>query len=267
MLKLNYKYFNNSKPLIVFIHGLHSDLNTWMSNVGDFLHDFDLLLVDQRGHGDSPAFGDDYSAKSMAFDLKELLDSLHIKKAHFLGHSMGGRTVMAFHQYFPEMCDSIIIEDMAIHKRKLSNTELDKEVRRKAQMVAVDSLDFFSKDEIIDLLNPYFPNAEDLMKSKIEEKENGIYHLKFWPSVALLYGHQGNTTDFTDSLIHSTVPMFFLVADFKVGSVLTQSCFNHIVNKLPQAKVIQISGAGHSIHKTHPKEFVEEVKKFISNIN
>lgn len=49
--------------------------------------------MDARNHGDSPQTIDQ-TYPLMAEDVKLLMESLNVKKASFIGHSMGGRTMM-----------------------------------------------------------------------------------------------------------------------------------------------------------------------------
>lgn len=51
--------------------------------------------MDARNHGDSP-HTTEQSYPLMAEDVKFLMEDLEVKKASFIGHSMGGRTMMYF---------------------------------------------------------------------------------------------------------------------------------------------------------------------------
>jgi abhydrolase domain-containing protein 11 len=59
-----------------------------------FLHImFQVFAVDARNHGDSP-HTKELSYDHLAEDLRSLVNDLAIKRATFIGHSMGGRAVM-----------------------------------------------------------------------------------------------------------------------------------------------------------------------------
>ena len=258
---LNHRFYNNGKPVLVCIHGLQSSLETFIPLVKILEKDFSLLLVDQRGHGQSPPAGTDYTADAMARDLKELLDHLKLSKVSLLGHSMGGRTSLKFGQLYPEMIDKMIIEDMGIHIRQPRSPERDKEKEEIAKRSYTPSLIFKTKEEIFDLISPLYSYAKDLMKTKVVEHEKG-FELKFWPDVSVMYGYQGNYSDLTPALKETQFPVLFLIADPEVGSALTPSCIDHIKTHVPRAKLVEIKGSWHNMHKTHPKEFCEEVVKF-----
>ena len=258
---LNHQYIENGKPLLVMVHGLLSSLETFLPLKDSLTNHFSLLLVDQRGHGQSPPRGKDYSAEAMAQDLKNLLDHLKIKKAHFLGHSMGGRTVMQFGRLFPEMVESMIIEDMGIHIRQERSLEKDQEKTTLAEASHIDSLVFTNKEDIYKIISPLYSYASDLMKSKVEESNNSFI-LKFWPEVSVLYGYQGNYTDLTPALSQNEFPVLFLIADPAVGSALTPACIDHIKTHVPRAILKEIKGSWHNIHKTHPNEFTDAIVKF-----
>ena len=260
-MNLNYKYTNNGKPTLVMVHGLLSSLDTFLPLIPLLENHFSLLLVDQRGHGKTPASGNDYTSEAMARDLKGLLDSLGLKKITLLGHSMGGRTALAFGEMYPEMIEKMIIEDMGIHQRQPRTPERDTEKNNIARESYVESLFFDSKDDIFKIISPLYSYAKDLLKTKVVEL-NGKYELKFWPHVSVLYGYQGNYTDLTSALTKTTFPVLFINADPVVGSALTPTCIEHIKTHVPRAKMHEIKDSWHNIHKTHPKEFCETVIRF-----
>ncbi|WP_249543753.1 alpha/beta fold hydrolase, partial [Escherichia coli] len=56
--------------------------------------DHDIVQVDMRNHGLSPR-SPEMTYPAMAQDLLDTLDAHQIERATFIGHSMGGKAVMA----------------------------------------------------------------------------------------------------------------------------------------------------------------------------
>lgn len=247
---------------MVMLHGLLSSHETFLPLI-PFLQDhFDLLLIDQRGHGMTPPEGQDYTAECLARDTKELFDYLKIKKAIILGHSMGARTALAFGALYPEMVEKIILEDMGIEQRQERSKERDQEKLELAKKSHVENLIFKSKDEIFKIIAPLFSYAKDLLTSKVIEHAPEKFELKFWPDVSVLYGYQGNYSDLTNALTETQFPVLFLIADPDVGSAMTEKSIEHIKKHVPRAVLKPIPRSWHNIHKTHPEEFCEAVITF-----
>lgn len=264
-MNLHYKFYQSGKPVLVLIHGLLSSLETFESLVPELQAHFDLLLVDQRGHGKSPAQGEDYTVDRMAQDLKALLDSLKMNKVILLGHSMGGRTVLRFGELYPDMVEKLIIEDMGIHQRQERTSKRDQEKSAAAQKAHISSLIFKSKDDIYSIISPLYSYALDLLNTKVIEHGPQKYELMFWPDVSVHYGYQGNFTDLTSALTSTTFPILFIVADPAQGSAMSEKCIEHIKEFVPRAHFRFIPKSWHNIHKTKPKEFCEAVIEFAKN--
>lgn len=261
-MTLHHIYINNGKPLIVMLHGLQSSLETFTALIPQLEKSFSLLLVDQRGHGKSPPSGTDYTAEAMAHDLKSLLDELQIKKAFFLGHSMGGRTVLGFALLYPEMVEKMVIEDMGIEKRQERTPERDLEKNALALKAQVPSLHFKSKEEIFEIISPLYSYAKDLLKTKVVTSSD-TFELTFWPDVSVYYGYQGNFTDLTPALSNTTFPVLFLIADPKVGSAMNETNIEHIKKSVPRARLQLIDKSWHNIHKSDPTAFCHYLVDFL----
>ena len=108
-------------PPLVLQHGLTSSVRDWYDcgYVEGLKNDYRLILVDARGHGcsDKPHDADVYTSKSMAGDIVAVLDKLNLKRAHYLGYSMGGWIGLAIAKHAPERFYSLIIGGM--HHGKL----------------------------------------------------------------------------------------------------------------------------------------------------
>lgn len=102
---------HNNSP-IVLVHGLFGSLDNLGVLARDLVTDHDIIQVDMRNHGLSPRDPVmDYPA--MAQDLLDTLDAQQIEKATFIGHSMGGKAVMALTALAPDRIDRLVAIDIA----------------------------------------------------------------------------------------------------------------------------------------------------------
>jgi pimeloyl-ACP methyl ester carboxylesterase len=92
-------------PALVLAHGYAMAWRSWHYQIRDLAGEFRVVAYDQRGHGGSavPESGD-YSTRAIACDLRAVLDATAgDDPAVVVGHSMGGMTVMAFAEEFPDL--------------------------------------------------------------------------------------------------------------------------------------------------------------------
>jgi 3-oxoadipate enol-lactonase len=86
---------------LVLIHGYPLDHTIWNPVLPYLDNDFDLILPDLRGFGQSGSIPAQYALTDMAADLAALLEHLKIEKAVIAGHSMGGYIALAFARAYP----------------------------------------------------------------------------------------------------------------------------------------------------------------------
>ncbi len=87
---------------LVLIHGYPLDHTTWNEVSSLLENDFDIILPDLRGFGESGVVESPYRVSDMASDIAGLLEHLKIAKAIIAGHSMGGYVAMAFARAYPQ---------------------------------------------------------------------------------------------------------------------------------------------------------------------
>jgi pimeloyl-ACP methyl ester carboxylesterase len=100
-LDFYYQIIGNGDP-VVLVHGMGSDHTVWDGLVPLFKESYRTIAVDLRGHGSSSKPAGPYSAELFANDIFRILESLHIKKAHFMGHSMGGAITQSLAIQYPD---------------------------------------------------------------------------------------------------------------------------------------------------------------------
>ncbi len=81
---------------VVFVHGAGGSSSIWFQQIKAYSEEFNVLLVDLRGHGKSKElssiqqyYKEKYTFKTVSKDVLETLNQNNIDKAHFVGVSLG----------------------------------------------------------------------------------------------------------------------------------------------------------------------------------
>lgn len=88
-IKIHYKVYGKGDPVIM-LHGSLESMNDWQRQVPEFSRRYQVITMDNRGHGMS-TFSDrkmDYAL--MAEDVLKLMNVLKIDSAHIVGFGDGG---------------------------------------------------------------------------------------------------------------------------------------------------------------------------------
>ena len=142
-INIAYERRGRDEPLVL-IHGYPLDRTTWNEVASLLETDFDLIIPDMRGMGQSDAVDKTYTVADLASDVASLLDHLKIQKAFVAGHSMGGYVALAFARAHPNrmrglgMISSQVLADSA--ERKQGRYQTAKDVAEKGISVVVDSM-------------------------------------------------------------------------------------------------------------------------------
>ncbi len=100
-----------SGPVIVLVHGITSNSETWLRVMPYLARSFTVIAPDLLGHGESAKPRGDYSLGAYASGLRDLLVALGHDRATFVGHSLGGGIAMQLAYQFPERCERLVLVD------------------------------------------------------------------------------------------------------------------------------------------------------------
>jgi pimeloyl-ACP methyl ester carboxylesterase len=110
-----YSYPNtNATEWVTFVHGAGGSSSIWYKQVRDFKKEFNVLILDLRGHGNSkPTLKDTFNSKytfdSITNDIVEVIEHLKIQKSHFIGISLGTILIRNLAEKRPELVKSMIM--------------------------------------------------------------------------------------------------------------------------------------------------------------
>lgn len=116
---------------VIFIHGsLSMGNHAFAAQIPVFRHKYRALYPDMRGHGRTITTTYHWETPQLAEDVIRLLDNLHIRKAHIIGHSMGGDIAMYCATRYPSrictitsICSTGFVNDEVIRYMQLFHPE------------------------------------------------------------------------------------------------------------------------------------------------
>jgi pimeloyl-ACP methyl ester carboxylesterase len=146
----------------VLLHGFLESSEIWEEFLPLFSKYGKIITIDLPGHGRSGFIEEVHSMELMAGAVYEVLKTLGVKNANFIGHSMGGYVSLAFLEQHPEMINDL----MLLNSTPEADSEEKKEIRdRSVELVQRNKRAYISM-AINNLLSP---NNTDRFSEKIEE--------------------------------------------------------------------------------------------------
>ena len=133
---LYYETVEKNKDLnwVVFIHGLGGSILTWKKQIEDFSKEYNLLLIDLNGHGNSKdvSFFDPKDYSEICNNIKEILDKVGIQRANFIGMSLGAFVLVSYVIKYPQTVLSLILGGgvIQLEKSKLALLNLVQVIKR-----------------------------------------------------------------------------------------------------------------------------------------
>ena len=102
-VKLHYVRTGGAKPPLVLLHGFTDSVLEWARFARTLEADYDVIMLDTRGHGLSSAPPPDFSIVEQGHDVAKLIAHLGVAPTSVIGHSMGASTAMQLGALHPDL--------------------------------------------------------------------------------------------------------------------------------------------------------------------
>lgn len=241
---------HNNSP-IVLVHGLFGSLDNLGVLARDLVSDHDIIQVDMRNHGVSPR-SPEMNYLAMAQDLLDTLDDHQLEKATFIGHSMGGKAVMALTALAPERIDQLVAIDIA---------PVDYQVRRHDEI-------FAAINAVTEAQVSSRQQAAAVMREQLDEEGVVQFLLKSFVdgewrfNVPVLWDQYAHIVGWTD------IPAWDKPALFVRGGnspYVTEAHRDALLAQFPQARAHVIAGAGHWVHAEKPDAVLRAIRRYLTD--
>src|SRR6056297_1932446 len=266
-MDLFFRTFGDGPPLII-LHGLYGSSDNWVSIGRQLSENFQVYLLDQRNHGQSP-HSPQHNYHLLKEDLRAFLDQQSIDKAIILGHSMGGKTAMFFAVDYPDRINNLIVVDISpqSYKETNSNQLLGHSTIINA-MYNVDFTQVKNRRDIDTILSSAIPSKrvrQFLLKNVSRTKDNHFAWSLNLESISnelenIMYGL--DTVKFKDGNGITGFPILFIKGE--QSDYITTKDKKAIETIFPFAEIKTIPDAGHWLHAEQPELFIKTVQNFLT---
>ncbi|MCL6461463.1 MAG: alpha/beta hydrolase [Flavobacterium micromati] len=94
---------------VVLLHGFLENKSMWDFYIPEFAKKNRVIAIDLLGHGSTECLGYVQTMEDNADAVHAVLLELRIRKAVFVGHSMGGYVTLAFAELYPDIIKGLVL--------------------------------------------------------------------------------------------------------------------------------------------------------------
>ena len=251
-IRMRYTRTGAGKPALVLLHGLASNGLCWTAIARELEDEYDLIMPDLRGHGESSTPEHGYRYADHANDVVGLINGLGVSAPVLFGHSMGGLLAAVVASRQPSLIRGLVLadptfispeqqrevrdSDVADQHRRLLNSSLEEvlqDLQTRHPQRALTTLELLARARLetslsaFEVLTPPYPDYQPLVKS-------------------------------------IDVPSLLVIAD---GGVVSSDLALELQRVNPKLQVVQIKAAGHGLIYDQPGQFSAIVKTFLRSID
>jgi pimeloyl-ACP methyl ester carboxylesterase len=230
---------------IVLLHGFLENQTMWQDLVPELSKKNRIITIDLLGHGETGCLGYVHSMEDNAEAVRSVLSELRIRKAVFVGHSMGGYVALAFAELYPATVKGLVLLN--------STSKADSDERKTNRDRAIKAV---KKDYIgfvrLSIANLFNPDNRERLADEIEKTRSEALKTPLQGIVASLEGMKIRKD--RETLIHSATYPILLILGKKDPVLNYEDGLKQIENTT--AKLVTFPD-GHMSHI----ENLEELKK------
>jgi pimeloyl-ACP methyl ester carboxylesterase len=258
----------STAPLVIALHG-GGQTSYMFEELGSKLRDrYHVIAPDLPGHGESAPMAnpDEFTREALTATLPPLLDEFGAGPATFIGASLGGIISLTLAGIDPHRVHAIALIDVG-HKLEADG------VRRIVEFLAKHE-SFASLEEAADAVAEYTPQRgriePDRLRRNLRQREDGRWVWKH--NLGKLTAERIDDIDWEstitdgldDELGAIAVPV--LVLRGSSSDVLSSDGAAEIAAKLPDARLVEVGGAGHLAAGDNPTTTIDLIKSFLDEV-
>ncbi len=250
-INIHYTRTGGSKPPLVLLHGLTANGACWMSLARALEQEYDIIMPDARGHGESSAPDSGYGYDDHANDVIGLINSLRLPPVVLAGHSMGGMTAAVAASRRPSLLRGLILADPTFLSAKVQREVYASDVKQRHQLILTKSLEELTANLRKGHSNRPAETIELLARARLKT------------SMAAFDVLTPPNPDYKQLMSAIDIPSLLVFAEKGVVSAETAEELQQLNPKL---QVVRIPDLGHGLHYDQPERIAAIFGSFLRSI-
>ncbi len=257
--ELRYTHFG-SGDCIIFLHGYPENHLVWIPLMQAMSKQFKVLTFDWPGMGGSQVWKGGSTPKVMADRIVKIMDAFKIKKAHLVGHDMGGQPALVCAASYPKrIVSATVMNSLLIHDAKTSweikylrNLKLNRFfLNYLPRIVFKRALGTFLAKK-----NPLNPEIKKVFWADFKKKKVREYISR------MCFGYQAQLPKLPKYYAQITCPVLIIWS--KENKHFDIDHAHRLLDLVKTAQLQKMEGASHWLGLTQPIKTAEFIKQFIS---
>lgn len=255
--KIHYVEQGDGVP-VVFAHGYDMDHTMFAPQFEDLPDRYRCIAWDMRGHGGSDCPAGPWSMQDLVDDMMAFIEGVDAVPCHLVGMSVGGMIAPRIALQRPELVRSLVLID----------TSADAEDPERAALYTGFQDAIAAQGVTDELLEAGLPILFGERYRTTEEKamEYHIDRIKAMKTEAAIEGLRTfiGRDSVLDHLGEISVPVLVIHGEEDIAQPMAEA--EKIVDRVPEAELVRIPGAGHTTPLEAPDAVNEALSRFLARV-
>ncbi len=248
-IDMHYLRTGGVKPSVVLLHGLTLNGACWTPLARVLEKDYDVIMPDARGHGNSGAPEHSYSYNDLAADVISFINALGLDTPVVLGHSMGGMTAAVVASQNPKRLRGLILADPTFLTPQRQREVYESDVADQHRRI----LNRPKQDFLTEMQGRHSRRSSELIEL--------FAQARFQTSMRAFEVLTPPNPDYMQLIATLDIPSLLVIGD--VGPVVSPEMASELAKLNQRLKVVQIEEAGHGVPYDQPERFSAVVQTFL----
>ncbi len=251
-ISIHYLRTGGCKPPVVLLHGLAGSGACWIPLARALEGEYDVVMPDARGHGNSSTPLNGYRYEDHASDVIGLIQELELATPVLLGHSMGGMTAAVVASQMAKAIRGVILADPTFLSPQRQHEVYESDVAEQHRRLLR-----FNKGDLLAQARVRHPHRSleliELLTEARLQTHIGAFDVLTPPN-----------PDYHELVSAIDAPILLVIGDN--GAVVSLETARELQKLNPRLRVEQIQDVGHGLPYDQPDRFEAVVRSFLQSV-
>ena len=257
-VRINYYRTGGHKPPVILLHGVTDNALCWNQVPMVLEVEYDMVMLDARGHGSSGLDAQGASPEVQASDVAVVIEALQLHKPILVGHSMGALAAALVAARRPRLIRAVVLEDPPWRELGGGNGGGRNPKEIEDWRASLARMKEQPLDEIIASVrrnNPHWDESEFFQWAKAKQQVK----------LAALDWLEQPWQPWQEIVRQISCPGLLITGDSQLGAAITPEVARQVQKLWRKVRVVHIPGAGHNIHREQFPAYMRELARFLKH--